>query len=137
MSGSARTGPVTGGEGRPPWWTPRVGTREELRSLAMTPGPMPAAVAARLAEGRDPASLLRSHSPDPAALAGQLDAAGLRLLLAGDEGWPLAANPPDRPCAWLFVSGPAPPGAAASVAVVGGRRASPLRRVAEARRSPA
>ena len=130
MSGSARTGPVTGGEGRPPWWTPRVGTREELRSLAMTPGPMPAAVATRLAEGRDPASLLRSHSPDPAALAGQLDAAGLRLLLAGDECWPLAANPPDPPCAWLFVSGPAPPGAAASVAVVGGRRASPLRRVA-------
>jgi DNA processing protein len=91
---------------------------------------MPAAVATRLAEGRDPASLLRVHSPDPAAVASQLDAAGLRLLLAGDEGWPLAANPPDPPCAWLFVSGPAPPGAVASVAVVGGRRASPLRRVA-------
>ena len=48
----------------------------------------------------------------------------------GDEGWPLAATPPDPPCAWLFVAGPAPPGAAASVAVVGGRRASPLRRAA-------
>jgi DNA processing protein len=121
---------MTGGEGRPSWWTPRVGTREELCSLAATPGPMPAAVATRLAGGRDPASLLRAHSPDPADVAAQLDAAGLRLLLAGDEGWPLAANPPDPPCAWLFVSGPAPPGAAASVAVVGGRRASPLRRAA-------
>ena len=121
---------MTGGEGRPSWWTPRAGAREVMLSLAATPGPMPAAVAARLAEGRDPASLLRAHSPDPAAVAAQLDAAGLRLLLAGEEGWPLAANPPDPPCAWLFVSGPAPPGAAASVAIVGGRRASPLRRVA-------
>jgi DNA processing protein len=121
---------MTGGEGRPSWWTPRVGTREELHSLAATPGPMPAAVATRLAEGRDPASLLRAHSPDPADVAAQLNALGLRLLLAGDQGWPLAANPPDPPCAWLFVSGPAPPGAAASVAVVGGRRASPLRRAA-------
>jgi DNA processing protein len=42
----------------------------------------------------------------------------------------LAATPPDPPCAWLFVAGPAPPEAAASVAVVGGRRASPLRRAA-------
>ena len=121
---------MTGGEGRPSWWTPGVGTREELCSLAATPGPMPAAVATRLAEGRDPASLLRAHSPDPADVVAQLNALGLRLLLAGDEGWPLAANPPDPPCAWLFVSGPAPPGAAASVAVVGGRRASPLRRAA-------
>jgi DNA processing protein len=121
---------VTGGEGRPPWWTPRVGEREVLLSLAATPGPLPAAVAARLAEGRDPASLLRSHSPDPGAVAARLDALGLRLLVPDDEGWPLAATPPDPPCAWLFVSGPAPPGAAASVAVVGGRRASPLRRAA-------
>jgi DNA protecting protein DprA len=51
-------------------------------------------------------------------------------MLAGDEGWPLAANPPDPPCAWLFVSGPPPPAAGTSVAVVGGRRASPLRRAA-------
>src|SRR5215212_2428392 len=121
---------VTGGEGRPSWWTPRAGAREAMLSLAATPGPMPAAVATRLAEGRDPAGLLRAHSPDPAAVAAQLHALGLRLLLAGDEGWPLAANPPDPPCAWLFVAGPTPPGAAASVAVVGGRRASPLRRVA-------
>jgi len=101
-----------------------------LLSLAATPGPLPAAVAARLAEGRDPASLLRSHSPDPAAVGAQLDAMGLRLVLPGDEGWPLAPNPPDPPCAWLFVSGPSPPWAGASVAVVGGRRASPLRQAA-------
>jgi DNA processing protein len=121
---------MMGGEGRPPWWTPRIAAREVLSSLAATPGPLPAAVATRLAEGRDPASLLRAHSPDPAAAAGRLDALGLRLLVPGEDGWPLAANPPDPPCAWLFVDGPAPPGAAASVAVVGGRRASPLRRAA-------
>jgi DNA processing protein len=101
-----------------------------MLSLAATPGPMPAWVAARLAEGRDPASLLRAHSPDPAAVTAQLDALGQRLLIAGDEGWPLAGNPPDPPCAWLFVSGPLPPGARTSVAVVGGRRASPLRQAA-------
>ena len=116
--------------GRPPWWTPRLGEREVLLSLAGTPGPLPAAVATRLAEGRDPSSLLRAHSPAPGTVAEQLDALGLRLIVPGDEDWPLAATPPDPPCAWLFVAGPAPPEAAASVAVVGGRRASPLRRAA-------
>jgi DNA processing protein len=120
----------TGMEGRPPWWSPRVGEREVLMSLAATPGVLPAAVATRLAEGRAPVSLLRAHSPEPAAVAARLDALGLRLLVPGDDGWPLAATPPDPPCAWLFVAGPAPPAAAASVAVVGGRRASPLRRAA-------
>jgi DNA processing protein len=117
-------------EGRPAWWTPRRGEREVLVSLAATPGPLPAAVATWLAEGRGPASLLRAHSPDPAAAVARLDALGLRLLFPGDAGWPLAAGPPDPPCAWLFVAGPAPPAAMASVAVVGGRRASPLRRAA-------
>jgi DNA processing protein len=121
---------VSRAAGRPPWWTPRVGEREVLLSLAATPGPLPAAVAARLAEGRDPASLLRVHSPDPGSVAARLDGLGLRFLVPGDGDWPLAATPPDPPCAWLFASGPAPPGAAASVAVVGGRRASPLRRAA-------
>jgi DNA processing protein len=107
-----------------------VGEREVLLSLAATPGPMPAAVATRLGEGRDPASLLRAHSPEPRVAAARLDELGVQLLAPGDEGWPLAATPPDPPCAWLFVDGPAPPGAAASVAVVGGRRASPLRRAA-------
>ena len=69
-------------------------------------------------------------APSPPPWPQRLDALGLRLLVPGDEGWPLAATPPDPPCAWLFVSGPAPPEAAASVAVVGGRRASPLRRAA-------
>jgi DNA processing protein len=101
-----------------------------LLSLAATPGPLPAAVATRLTEGRDPASLLRAHSPEPGAVAARLTALGLRFLVPGDKGWPLAATPPDPPCAWLFVAGPAPPEAAASVAVVGGRRASPLRRAA-------
>jgi DNA processing protein len=119
-----------GTEGRPAWWSPRSSEREVLLSLAATPGPLPAAVATRLAEGRRPSSLLRAHSPEPGAVAEQLDSLGVRLLLPGDEGWPLAATPPDPPCAWLFVSGPAPPEAAASVAVVGGRRASPLRRAA-------
>jgi len=107
-----------------------VGEREVLLSLAATPGPLPAAVATRLAEGRDPSTLLRAHSPEPCAVAAQLDALGLRFLVSDDEGWPLAATPPDPPCAWLFIAGPPPPGPAASVAVVGGRRASPLRRAA-------
>jgi DNA processing protein len=63
-------------------------------------------------------------------VAAQLDVLGLRLLVPGDAGWPLSVTPPDPPCAWLFATGPTPPRAAASVAVVGGRRASPLRRVA-------
>jgi DNA processing protein len=121
---------VTAGEPRPAWWTPAVGERELLLSLAGTPGPLPATVATRLAEGRGPASLLRAHSPEPAAVAAQLERLGLRLLVPGDDDWPLTASPPDPPCAWLFVTGPAPPGAARSVAVVGGRRASPLRRAA-------
>src|SRR5512132_446451 len=121
---------MRGAEGRPRWWTPRLGEREVLESLAATPGPLPAAVATWLAEGRDPASLLHPYSPDPASVVARLDALGLRLLLPGDEGWPLASTPPDPPCAWLFVTGPAPPEAAGSVAVVGGRRASPLRRAA-------
>jgi DNA processing protein len=121
---------VTGAEGRPPWWSARVGERAVLLSLAATPGPMPAAVATWLGEGRDPASLLRAHSPDPGSVDARLDRLGVRLLAPGDEGWPLGATPPDPPCAWLFVDGPVPPGAAASVAVVGGRRASPLRRAA-------
>jgi DNA processing protein len=121
---------VTGVEGRPAWWTSRVGERDVLLSLAATPGPLPAAVATRLAEGRDPASLLRAHSPEPGAVTARLDALGLRLMVPGDEAWPLEATPPDPPCAWLFVAGPAPPQAMASVAVVGGRRASPLRRAA-------
>ena len=121
---------MTGTQGRPPWWTPRVGEREVLTSLAATPGPLPAAVATRLAEGRGPASLLRAHSPEPDTVTARLRALGLRLLVPGDEGWPLDATPPDPPCAWLFVAGPAPPQAMASVAVVGGRRASPLRRAA-------
>ncbi|MDF2744434.1 MAG: hypothetical protein K0S88_5811, partial [Actinomycetia bacterium] len=106
---------------RPAWWNARVGEREVLLSLAATPGPMPAAVATRLGEGLDPASLLRAHSPEPRAVAARLDELGVRLLAPGDEGWPLGATPPDPPGAWLFVDGPAPPGAAASVAVVGGR----------------
>jgi DNA processing protein len=121
---------MTGVEGRPAWWTPRVGEREVLLSLAATPGSLPATVATWLTEGRDPASLLRAHSPEPGVVTARMDALGLRLLLPGDDGWPLAATPPDPPCAWLFVAGPAPPGAAGTVAVVGGRRASPLRRAA-------
>jgi DNA processing protein len=121
---------MTAVEGRPPWWTPRVGERQVLMSLAATPGPLPVATTTRLAEGRDPASLLRAHSPEPGAVAEHLDALGLRFLVPGDADWPLDATPPDPPCAWLFVAGPAPPQAMASVAVVGGRRASPLRRAA-------
>jgi DNA processing protein len=99
-------------------------------ALAATPGAPPALTAARLAGGADPAELLRPDSPDPGAVATRLEAIGAGLLLPGDPGWPLASTPPDPPCAWLFVAGRVPPGPKASVAVVGGRRASPLRRAA-------
>jgi DNA processing protein len=104
--------------------------RAVMLALAATPGAPPAFTAARLAAGADPAELLRPDSPDPGAVATRLEAIGAGLLLPGDPGWPLAATPPDPPCAWLFVAGRVPPGPAASVAVVGGRRASPLRRAA-------
>jgi DNA processing protein len=121
---------MTAQEGRPAWWSPGRGEREVLLSLAATPGPLPAAVATWLGDGKDPVGLLRPTSPDPGAVAARLDGLGVRFLLPRDPGWPLAATPPDPPCAWLFLIGPPPPGAAASVAVVGGRRASPLRRAA-------
>jgi DNA processing protein len=119
-----------GGDGRPGWWVPGMPAREVMLALAATPGALPAVTAERLAGGAEPAALLRPHSPDPAQVASRLGALGARLLLPSDPGWPLAATPPGPPCAWLFVAGPVPPGPAASVAVVGGRRASPLRRAA-------
>jgi DNA processing protein len=121
---------MTTAEGRPAWWSPTVGEREVLLSLAATAGPLPAAVATRLGEGVEPVRLLRAHSPEPGTVAARLHALGVRFMVPSDHGWPLAAAPPDPPCAWLFVAGPAPAGPAASVAVVGGRRASPLRRAA-------
>ena len=116
--------------GLPGWWSPEIPARALMLALAATPGPLPAVTATRLSRGTGPAELLRPDSPHPDRVAGRLDAIGARLLLPGDPGWPLAATPPDPPCAWLFVVGPEPPGPAASVAVVGGRRASPLRRAA-------
>jgi DNA processing protein len=101
-----------------------------MLALAATPGVLPAVTAGRLMRGAEPAALLRQDSPDPGQVADRLDAIGASLLLPGDPGWPLAATPPDPTCAWLFVAGLTPPGPRASVAVVGGRRASPLRRAA-------
>ncbi len=89
--------------GRPGWWAPGMPARAVMLALAATPAPLPAVTAARLAGGAAPAALLRPDSPDPGAVATRLEAIGARLLL---------------------------PGPAASVAVVGGRRASPLRRAA-------
>ncbi len=118
-------------EHRPPgWWSRELPARAVMLALAATPGALPAVTATRLARGASPVELLRPDSPHPDRVATRLDALGAGLLLPGDPGWPLAATPPDPPCAWLFVVGPAPPGPAASVAVVGGRRASPLRRAA-------
>jgi DNA processing protein len=112
----------------PPWWSPSLPARQVLLGLAATPGPLPAVTAARLAAGEDPASLLCADSPAPGEVAARLDALGLRLLLPADPGWPFAGAEPDPPCAWLFVAGPDPPAARVSVAVVGGRKASTLRR---------
>jgi DNA processing protein len=98
-----------------------------MLALAATPGPLPAVTAGRLAAGCDPVELLRPASPEPASVAATVDALGWRFLLPTDPDWPLADAPPDPPCAWLFVAGPLPSPPDASVAVVGGRRASPLR----------
>ncbi|HZD37559.1 MAG TPA: DNA-processing protein DprA, partial [Actinomycetes bacterium] len=114
--------------GLPAWWSPDLPARQVLLGLAATPGPLPAVTAALLAAGEDPAGLLRPDSPEPGQVAGRLDALGLRFLLPEDPGWPFALAAPDPPCAWLFVAGQDPPRAAVSVAVVGGRRASTLRR---------
>jgi DNA processing protein len=115
------------GAGRPRWWTPERSSRAVTLALAATPGPLPAVTAAQLAAGCDPVELLRPSSPEPTSVAATVAALGLRFLLPADPGWPFAAAPPDPPCAWLFVAGPLPPAPDASVAVVGGRRASPLR----------
>jgi DNA processing protein len=112
---------------RPAWWTPRRPFREVMLALAATQGPLPAVVASRLAGGRDPAELLRPDSPEPGLVAASLDELGLRFVLPTDRGWPFAEAPPEPPCAWLFVAGPLPPPPDGAVAVVGGRRASPLR----------
>jgi DNA processing protein len=115
------------GRGRPGWWSPGTPARAVMLALAATPGVLPAVTAERLAGGAHPADLLGPHSPDPGEAAARLGSLGAYLLLPCDPGWPLAATPPDPPCAWLFVAGPPPPGPSGSVAVVGGRRASPLR----------
>ena len=120
--GRARYGPA------PAWWSPATTARDTLLGLAATPGPLPSATAARLAAGEDPASLLDPDSPDPGELAAYLRDLGVRFLLPGDPGWPFATAPPDPPCAWLFVAGPDPPPPSISAAIVGGRRASALRR---------
>jgi DNA processing protein len=117
-----------GPEPRPTWWSPATTVREAMLGLAATPGPLPSVVAARLATGADPARLLRADSPDPRLVAARLDGLGVRFMLPGDPGWPFEEAPPDPPCAWLFVDGPDPPGPAFSAAIVGGRKASALRR---------
>jgi DNA processing protein len=129
IRGRRRRDPAEAGlESRPAWWSPATTARETMLGLAATPGPLPSVVAARLATGVDPARLLRADSPDPRLVAGRLDELGVRFVLPGDPGWPFDEAPPDPPCAWLFVDGPDPPGPAFSAAVVGGRKASALRR---------
>jgi DNA processing protein len=83
--------------------------------------------ATRLAYGVAPDELLRDDSPDPAAVNRRLTDLGLRFLHAGCQEWPFADAPPDPPCAWLFAGGRPLPRPGRAVAIVGGRRASPLR----------
>jgi DNA processing protein len=99
-----------------------------MLALAATPGRLPSVTGALLAGGAEPNELLQPESPDPAALTGRLDDLGIRLLLPGDPCWPFRAAPPDPPCPWLFVIGPDPPPPERCAAIVGGRRASALRR---------
>lgn len=97
-------------------------------ALAATPGRLPSVTGALLAGGVEPSGLLRPESPDPAALSGHLADLGIRFLLPGDPCWPFRATPPDPPCPWLFVIGPDPAPPEGCAAIVGGRRASALRR---------
>jgi DNA processing protein len=113
---------------RPAWWSSPTTTRETLLALAATRGALPSVTASRLAAGADPASLLGPDSPNPGEVAARLRDLDVRFVLPGDPGWPFAATPPDPPCAWLFVTGPDPPGSSASAGIVGGRKASALRR---------
>ena len=101
--------------------------RAVLLALAATPGALPAVTAARLAAGQAAAELLGPGSPEPGLVGRRLDALGASFLTPLDPDWPLLATPPDPPCAWLFAAGRHPPPAGTSVAIVGGRRATPLR----------
>jgi DNA processing protein len=100
---------------------------EVLLSLAGSSGALPWVTATRLASGASPAELLRPDSPEPGDLAARLERLGIRFLHAGSPEWPFAEAPPDPPCAWLFAAGRPLPPSGRSVAIVGGRRASPLR----------
>ena len=99
-----------------------------LLSLAATPGPLPAAVATRLAEAGTRRALLRTQ---PRAGCRGRAARRPRPAAAGSRRRRLAAGGDTaRPALRLALRRRAGRGAAASVAVVGGRRASPLRRAA-------
>ncbi len=130
LPGGGRTPVAPDRPGPPGWWSPARPLRDVLLALAATPGPIPAMTATRLAQGFEPATLLRAESPEPERIAARLEALGVRFLLPGDPGWPFAVVPPDPPCAWLFVAGPDLPSVERSVAMVGGRRASRLRQAA-------
>lgn len=116
--------------GAPRWWQPRCGRRDVLLSLAATPRMAPWGVARQLAEGAAPERLLRPDSPPPDQVAARLGTLGQRFLTPGDAEWPFADGAPDPPCAWLFAAGQPLPDGGSPVAVIGGRRASPLRRAA-------
>jgi DNA processing protein len=112
----------------PAWWSSALPARDTLLGLAATPGRLPSTTGALLAGGTDPSALLRPDSPDPALVAGRLGDLGIRFVLPGDPSWPLRPAPPDPPCPWLFVIGADPPPPERCAAIVGGRRASALRR---------
>jgi DNA processing protein len=119
--------------GRPAWWSPDIPYAAVLLSLAATRGALPWMTASRLAAGIPPAELLRLDSPEPTGLATHLASLDIRFLLPGCPEWPFAEAPPDPPCAWLFVAGRPLPDASRAVAIVGGRRASPLRQAVAAK----
>ena len=113
---------------RPGWWSPATPARDTLLGLAATPGRLPSVTGALLSGGAEPGELLQPASPDPAVVTGRLVDLGIRFLMPGDPSWPFHAAPPDPPCPWLFVIGPDLPPPERCAAIVGGRRASALRR---------
>ena len=65
---------------------------------------------------------------EPAVVADRLEAAGARLVAAGDPGYPSSLLDLFDPPAGLFVSGPGPPVEGPVVAVVGARNCTPAGR---------
>ena len=104
-------------------------TPRRLLELAADVGSASRCLAAVRA-GRAGSEADRSYATavEPADMTGRLEAAGARLVAAGDPGYPPSLLDLFDPPAGLFVSGPGPPVEGPVVAVVGARNCTPAGR---------